>query len=46
MPDLGAYAGPVLGAYAVSLLLLAALVVASWRRAVRTRKLLEDVENG
>lgn len=42
--DLGKYAGTVLGAYAVTLLLLAILVGASWLRAVRTRRQLERLE--
>ncbi|MCR9112696.1 MAG: heme exporter protein CcmD, partial [Rhodobacteraceae bacterium] len=32
MPDLGKYAEAVLSAYAVSIVLLVALVVLSWRR--------------
>lgn len=41
---LGEYAGAVLSAYAVTLALLAALVGASWARAVRLRRALDDAE--
>jgi heme exporter protein D len=44
MPDLGAYAGAVLSAYAVSLVLLAGLVVLSLRRARKAREALERME--
>ncbi len=44
MPDLGAYAGAVLSAYAVSGLLLAGLVVLSLRRARKAREALERME--
>ncbi len=44
MPDLGAYAVEVTAAYAVSILLLAAIVGLSWRRYVRVRAALEKVE--
>jgi heme exporter protein D len=43
-PDLGRYAGTVLGAYGVTLVLLAALVAASWRRSVAVRRRLAEVE--
>lgn len=44
MPDLGKYADTVLSAYAVSILLLVGLIVASIVRAKKVKKQLEDVE--
>ncbi len=44
MPDLGQYAVEVLSAYAVSIVLLATIVGLSWRRYVRVRAALEEVE--
>ncbi len=44
MPDLGKYAGAVLSAYAVSLVLIVALVALSLWRARRVRAELEQVE--
>lgn len=44
MPDLGKYAVEVLAAYGVSILLLAILIGVSWRRYVRIRAALEQVE--
>ncbi len=44
MPELGKYAEAVLSSYAVSLLLLLVLTVASIRRARRVRKELQDFE--
>lgn len=44
MPELGKYAGTVLSAYAVSLLLIAALVAVSVLRARRVRAELERIE--
>ena len=44
MPDLGVYAAEVLGAYAVSLGLLAVLVWVSFAQARRVRRRLEEVE--
>ena len=44
MPDLGKYADTVLSAYAVSLLLLLALVVVSLRRGRRMRQQMERTE--
>ena len=44
MPDLEQYAGTVLGAYAVTLLLLAGIVAASWWRAVAVRRQLARLE--
>lgn len=44
IPDLGKYAATVLGAYAVTLVLLAVLVATSWRRAITTRRRLERLE--
>ncbi|MBE3638631.1 heme exporter protein CcmD [Mangrovicoccus algicola] len=44
MPDLGKYAGAVLSAYGVSLLLLAALVGVSLLSARRAGRALRDAE--
>ena len=44
MPDLGKYAEAVLSSYAVSLVLLIALVAFSWRRSVRVKNTLKDIE--
>ena len=44
MPDLGAYAFEVLSAYAVSILLLIGIVVASVIRAGRVKRALAEAE--
>ncbi|MEJ8560906.1 heme exporter protein CcmD [Yoonia sp. GPGPB17] len=44
MPDLGDYRMEVLSAYAVSIVLLAALVWLSWRRYAKVRAALAEVE--
>ena len=44
MPDLGAYAFEVTLAYAGSLVLLAALIGASWAQARRSKRLLDEAE--
>lgn len=44
MPELGRYAAEVLGAYAVSLAILLVLVGVIWRRGVRIRRQLRDIE--
>ena len=44
MPELGKYAVEVLAAYGVSLGLLAAIIVISWRRSVHVRAALERIE--
>ncbi len=44
MPDLGDYAIEVLSAYAVSIMLLLAIVAISWRRYARVRAALEQAE--
>ena len=44
MPDLGKYADTVLSAYAVSLVLIVALVAFSVARARRVRRALDEVE--
>ena len=44
MPDLGKYAGTVLGAYAVALILLALLVALTLWQGARTKRALEAVE--
>jgi len=45
-PDLGPYAGTVLGAYGVTLLLLGGLVLVSVLRAGRVRRALARLEAG
>lgn len=44
MPDLGKYADTVLSAYAVSIILIVALVVVSMIRAGKVKKQLQEVE--
>lgn len=44
MPNLDRYAGTVLGAYAVSLALLALIVAISWGRSVSVRRQLGQLE--
>ena len=44
MPDLGDYAVEVLSAYAVSIVLIAAIIGLSWRRYAKVRAALEKVE--
>ncbi|WP_371931625.1 MULTISPECIES: heme exporter protein CcmD [Roseovarius] len=44
MPELGKYAEAVLSSYAVSLVLLIALALFSWRRSVRVKNALKDIE--
>ena len=44
MPDLDRYAGTVLGAYGVTLVLLALLVLLSWWRSVAVRRQLAELE--
>ncbi len=44
MPDLDRYAGTVLGAYGVTLGLLALIVAVSWWRAVKVRRRLAQLE--
>ncbi len=44
MPELGKYAGAVLGAYGVSILLIAGLVALSLWQSRRTKRALEQVE--
>lgn len=44
MPDLGKYAFEVLSSYGVTLLLLAAIVLVSLRRARKVRAALDEVE--
>ncbi len=45
MPDLGQYAVEVMSAYAISIILLVAIIAVSWRRYVKVRAALEEVEN-
>lgn len=45
MPELGKYAEAVLSSYAVSLVLLVLLVGLSWRRSVRIKSALKEIEN-
>lgn len=44
MPDLGQYAGAVLGAYAASIVLIGGLILLSLARARRARRLLREAE--
>jgi len=44
MPDLGKYVIEVLSAYAVTIVLLAGLVWATWARSLRIRRELREVE--
>jgi len=44
MPDLGKYAGPVLGAYAVGLLLLAIIIGVSLWKSRRMKRDLDAAE--
>jgi heme exporter protein D len=44
MPDLGRYAEAVLSSYAVTIALLAVLIVLSVRRSNRVKKELQEVE--
>lgn len=46
MPDLGKYAGAVLSAYGISLLLLAGLIGVSLWRARRVKAQLDRAEQG
>ncbi len=45
MPELGKYAGAVLSSYAVSLVLLAVLVLLSLMRARKVKAELDQIEN-
>lgn len=44
MPDLGKYAFAVLSSYGVTLLLLAVIVLFSFRRARKVRAVLDEIE--
>jgi len=44
MPELGKYAGAVLGSYAASVLLIAVLVALSLWRSAKVRRALREVE--
>ncbi|WP_423287856.1 heme exporter protein CcmD [Neotabrizicola sp. VNH66] len=44
MPDLGKYAGAVLGSYAATAALIAVLVAVTWWRRGRIRRALAEVE--
>lgn len=44
IPDLGKYATEVLSAYAISLVLLAAVILLSWRKSRRVKAELKAVE--
>ncbi|WP_371134086.1 heme exporter protein CcmD [Tabrizicola sp.] len=44
MPDLGKYAVEVLGSYAASVVLIAALVMLSFWQRARVKRALADVE--
>ena len=44
MPDLGTYAGAVLGSYAVSVVLIAAVIGLSFWQRARVKRALAEVE--
>ena len=44
IPDLGDYAGAVLSAYGVSIVLLVGIVALSWRQARSVKRRLDDIE--
>ena len=44
MPDLGQYAGAVLGAYAATIALIGGLILVSVLKARRARRLLREAE--
>lgn len=44
MPDLGKYAGPVLGSYAASIALILALVALSLWKSAKVKRALREVE--
>ena len=44
MPDLGKYAAEVLSAYALTILLIAGLVAATWLRSRRMKRALDQAE--
>ena len=44
MVELDKYASTVLGAYGVTLVLLALLVLLSWRRSARMKRALAEIE--
>ncbi len=45
MPDLGKYAFEVLSSYGVTIVLLAVVVLVSFRRARKVKAALDDIEN-
>jgi heme exporter protein D len=45
MPELGKYAFAVLSSYGVTILLLAVIVLVSFRRARKVRAALDEIEN-
>lgn len=44
IPDLGKHAAPILSSYLASFVLLALLILLSWRRYRNTRRQLENLE--
>lgn len=44
MPELGKYAGAVLGAWGITLVLLATIIVLSWVQSRRAKSALEAIE--
>ena len=44
MPDLGKYGFDVIGSYGVTIVLVLLLVLYVWRRSVRVKKALREVE--
>ncbi|WP_439522607.1 heme exporter protein CcmD [Marivita sp.] len=45
MPDLGKYAFEVLSSYGVTIVLLAVVVLVSFRRARKVKAALDEIEN-
>jgi len=44
MPELGKYAGAVLGAWGITLALLAALIAFTWVQSRKAKRLLDAIE--
>jgi heme exporter protein D len=44
MPELGKYAGAVLGSWGVTLALLAAVIIVTWVQSRKARRALDEIE--
>lgn len=44
MIDLGKYAETVLSAYAITLVLLAAIILITWRKSAQAKRRLQEIE--